>query len=237
INWTEPEWITYPGVPVEHLYTNQIAPYYRASQIYLGFPKRFLPDRNPTDHPARGLSDAVFMSSRDGKEFRRWTEAYIRPGLQKSRWVNRNNFVAWGLIETESALADAPKEISLYSAEAYYVGDGTRMRRFTTRLDGFVSINAPSQGGEFVTEPIVFTGDALFLNLSTSAAGSVELEVLDADEKRIDGFGFDEFGVIFGDEIEMKIQPKDRRFGELAGRPVRLRMKLRDADVFALRFG
>lgn len=236
LTWTDPEWITYPGAPDEHLYTNQIAPYYRAPHIYFGFPKRFVPDRNVSGHPAKGVSDAVFMSSRDGRAFRRWQEAYIRPGLQESRWVNRNNFIAWGLVETDSKLDGGGREISLYSAEAYYRGDGTRMRRFTTRLDGFVSMHAPPAGGEFVTKPITFDGSSLHINFSTSAPGSVELEVLSEDEKRIDGFTFEDFGVIYGDSVDCTFDPPNRSFRELAGTPVRLRFRMADADLYSVRF-
>ena len=43
--WSDPVWLSYPGAPREHLYTNQISPYFRAPHIYIGFPKRFLPKR------------------------------------------------------------------------------------------------------------------------------------------------------------------------------------------------
>ena len=38
VHWTNPAWLEYPGSPTQQLYTNQIAPYYRAPQIFLGFP-------------------------------------------------------------------------------------------------------------------------------------------------------------------------------------------------------
>ncbi|HJN17837.1 MAG TPA: hypothetical protein QGH10_20220, partial [Armatimonadota bacterium] len=99
IHWTKPEWISYTGAPTEHLYTNAIKPYYRAPHILMGVPKRFVPERFGADHPMGGVSDAVFMTSRDGLNFRRWGEAFIRPGPQKERWVNRNNYPAWGIVE------------------------------------------------------------------------------------------------------------------------------------------
>lgn len=42
IHWTEPVWLEYPGVEAEQLYTNQIAPYYRAPHIFIGFPTRYI---------------------------------------------------------------------------------------------------------------------------------------------------------------------------------------------------
>lgn len=85
IHWSEPQWLDYGDAPREHFYTNAILPYFRAPHIFVGFPKRFLPDRIKTPHRYTGLSDGVFMSSRDGLHFRRWLEAFIRPGPMPER--------------------------------------------------------------------------------------------------------------------------------------------------------
>ena len=65
------------------LYTNATQPYFRAPQIYLAFPKRYVPSRfvnqGVTDG---GVSEAVFMSSRDGVHWNRFLEAFIRPGRE-----------------------------------------------------------------------------------------------------------------------------------------------------------
>ena len=44
------------------------------------------------------------MSSRDFLRFKRWGEAFILPGLQKERWINRNNVIAWAPVETASCV-------------------------------------------------------------------------------------------------------------------------------------
>lgn len=157
LNWTEPEWIEYTDDRNEHLYTNQTIPYPRAPHIFMAFPKRFLPRRNPMLHRHTGVSDIVFMTSRDGRSFDRWGEAFLRPGLQRERWVNRNNFVAWGIVETGSDRSGVPDELSFYSVEGYYTGDDCRMRRYSLRPDGFVSVAAPLSGGELTTRPLTFS--------------------------------------------------------------------------------
>lgn len=238
LNWTEPEWLKYTGVPREHLYTNQVTPYHRAPHIYMGFPKRFVPTRSMADHRHAGVSDGVFMTSRDGVTFRRWGEAFIRPGLQPERWVNRNNMTAWGIVETESGVPGTPPELSIYSTESYYRGEACRLRRFTIRLDGFTSAQAPLGGGEVLTKLVRFEGTRLYLNMSTSAAGSLRVELQEADGAPIEGFNLAESEEIFGDEIERVATWKDGAdLSALAGRPVRLRFVLRDADLFAFRFG
>lgn len=235
--WTEPVWLTYPGVPAEHLYTNQITPYCRALHIFLGFPKRFVPSHNPTDHPYGGVSDGVFMTSRDGVTFKRWCEAMIRPGLQKSRWVNRNNMTAWGLVVTKSDIRPTADELSLYSTEGYYRGPHCQIRRFTYRLDGFVSLHASYQGGEMTTRPLTFAGKTLTINFSTSAAGSIQVELQRASGQAIAGYMLADCPEIVGDEIEQTvIWNQGNDVGHLAGQPVKLRFVMKDADLYALQF-
>ena len=81
-NWSEPEYIGLGDTPLEHLYKNSAIPYYRRPDILLMFPKRFLPTRKfHPDWRQPGLSDVVFMFSRDGLNFdRRFMEAFLRPG-------------------------------------------------------------------------------------------------------------------------------------------------------------
>ena len=98
-------------------------------------------------------------------------------------------------------------------------------------------MNAPLSGGEFVTKPIVFVGDELVFNFATSAAGSIRVEIQDADGKPAEGFTLAECSEIFGDEIERVVSWKNGAdVGEFAGQPVRLRIQLSDADLYAFRF-
>ena len=236
IHWTEPAWIQYPGAPIEHLYTNQITPYYRAPHIFMGFPKRFMPTRHIGEAADKGVSDGVFMTSRDGLRFKRWGEAFIRSGLQKERWINRNNMTSWGILETASDIPGTPNELSIYSTEGYYGGGSCRLRRFTLRLDGFVSVQAPLSGGEIVTRSLVFDGSALVINFSTSGVGSVQVEVQNSEGKAIEGFALAD-SEIYGDEIaHVVIWSGGSDLRSLAGKPIRLRFVLRDADVYSFRF-
>lgn len=240
-NWSDPDWLTYTGAPPQHLYTNAIVVYERAPHLFVGFPMRLVPERNPERHVHEGVSDAVFMSSRDGRSFHRWNEALIRPGQQRNRWVNRNNLPAWGLVITEPATVDSPPEISLYATESYYRGPGTRLRRYTLRLDGFASVNAPPAGGELVTKSILIPAAEspvqLLLNYATSAVGSVKCEVQDAQGAAIAGFTLDECKELYGDRIDQPVVwSSNRDLKPLAGNAVRLRFVMRDADIYALQF-
>jgi len=161
VHWTDPQWLDHGDAPREHLYTNAIRPYFRAPHILMGFPMRLVDGRmkvpdNP--YPAEtAVNDTVFMTSRDGVHFHRWLEAFIRPGPQRGRWWNENNHVAWGILVTKSAIDGVPDELSFYSNEDYGTSQCAQ-RRFTLRMDGFVSVHADYTGGQFTTKPLTFTG-------------------------------------------------------------------------------
>jgi hypothetical protein len=92
-------------------------------------------------------------------------------------------------------------------------------------------------GGEFVTKPIVFKGSELEINYSTSAAGSIHVEIQDAKGNSIAGRALADCHEVFGDEIERTVAWKDgTSVKHLAGTPVRLRFVLKDADLFSFRF-
>jgi len=257
LHFPKPEWLSYPGAPVEQLYTNQIVPYYRAPHIFMGFPARYLEREwseplyavpglderlaRARSHERYGstITDALFMSSRDGLSFKRWPEAFIRPGPRlRESWVYGDNYMFWGMIETPSATEDAPAEISMYAAEGYWEGISNSVRRYSLRRDGFVSAGAPLSGGEIVTKPIVFEGGNLTLNVETSGAGGVQVEIQDEAGTPIDGYGLDDCPAIFCDSLCRVVRWKERGgdLRALAGKPVRLRLVLRDADLYAFQF-
>ena len=235
LNWTDPVWLDFGDSTLEQFYVNNIAPYPREPSLYLGFPMRFVPERKTVGADARvvdGVSDAVLISSRDGLHFdRTFMEAFLRPGPDPLNWGNAhgNNTPAWGL------LATATNELSLYWAEHY--GAPPRMRRGTVRVDGFASVNAPFAGGEFVTKPLTFTGKQLVLNYSTSAVGSLRVELQDASGQPLAGFKLADCAEIYGDEtVRVVTWQGNPDLSRLVGQPVRLRLALKDADLFSLRF-
>ena len=232
IDWTEPEFINFGDTPPEHFYTNAVTPYFRAPHVYLAFPKRFAPERKKVEeHDKEGVSDAVFLSSRDGMNFdRRFMEAFLRPGRDRLNWTQRSNMPAWGVVPT------GPDEISIYFSENYDHPTG-RLRRARLRTDGFVSVHADYGGGEFATRPIVFRGGALILNYATSAVGSVQAEIQDGDGQALPGFALEDAAEIYGDEIEHAVAWKGGSdLARLSGRPVRLRFVMKDADLYSIRF-
>ena len=249
LHWTDPVWLEYDPGRLTQLYTNQITPYPRAPHIFLGFPARYIAGRallGPLNERIARLSkrygtdytDTGLITSRDGDHFHVWPEAFIRPGVQTgNRWVYGSKYTAWGIVETGSHLSGAPGELSFYTSDEGYWQDHVVMRRYTLRLDGFVSVGAPLSGGELVTKPITFDGKKLVINSSTSAAGSLQVEIQDVEGKSIEGFTLDDSDVIFGDHLERVVAWKGGSdVSKLASRAVRLRFVLEDADLYSIRF-
>lgn len=237
IHWTKPQPHVYvEEVPWEHLYTNATVPCPGAEHILLSFPMRFVPDREKNtegmDYPGGGLSDAVFMSSRDGIHWdRTFMEAWIRPGWDQKNWTHRSCTPAVGIMET------APEEWSMYVSE-HYGWSTNRLRRVTIRPHGFASVHAGYAGGEAITRPLTFSGKTLRLNYATSAVGSIGAEIQDEAGQPIEGFTLSDRAPLYGDDLDAAISW--RHGGDLsglAGRPVRFRFVLKDADLFALRVG
>jgi len=239
-NWTPGQWGEFGEAPSEHLYTNATRPYFRAPHIYLAFPRRFHPWKTmkPFDQGSiSGCSDAIFMSSRDAVHWTRFLEAFIRPGIGVRNWVHRTNTPAWGLLATQ------PDEISLF-VERHYTFPSNHLERMVIRTDGFVSVHAGYSGGELITKPLAFQGENLILNYATSAAGSIRLEIQDAQGKPLPGFALEESPLIWGDEIEHTVRwershakaTSDKPLARIAGKPVRLRFVMKDADLYSLRF-
>jgi hypothetical protein len=231
--WSAPgDYLDYGEGPQQHFYTIGALPYYRAPHLYLGFPKRFDPQRKAVAaHPYPGLSDVALISSRDGQRWdRRFGDAFIRPGLDEGNWTERNLLPTWGLVPT------GPAEMSLYWGE-HFRSKTNRLRRGSLRLDGFASLHAGASGGDALTRPLTFAGRRLLLNYSTSAFGSIKIELLRPSGEPIEGFSGDQAPDLYGDAIAGEYRWNARAdLGNWSGKPVRLRVHVRDADLYALQF-
>ncbi len=233
LNWSDAVPNRYAdGVPMEHFYTTATIACPGAEHLLLAFPKRFLPNRkkNP-EHADTGVSDAVFMSSRDGVHWDRpFLEAWVRPGLDQKNWTERSNMPAWGIVEAK------PGEWSFYISEHYRWPDN-RLRRLVLPRHRLASMQAKARPGEFTTRPITFAGGQLAINYATSAAGSVQIELQDASGQPLRGYAQSDMAPLYGDELDAVVAWKSGSdLSKFNGQPIRLRVVLQDADLYALRF-
>jgi hypothetical protein len=245
IHWTDPVPHQYADdAPVEQLYTNATVLVPGAEHILISFPMRYVAERttpvedtSEMDYPGTGkpgmagMTDGIMMSSRDGVHWNRpFPEAWVRAGLDERNWTHRNNTPAVGILPLKE------EEWSMYVSEHYGWPDN-RLRRLSLRPWGFASVNGRHSGGTVITRPLIFEGNELRLNYSTSAVGSVRVEVQNEGGDPIDGYALDDMEPIYGDRLDKSLAwESGSDVSALAGQAVRLRIELKDADVFSFRF-
>ncbi|MBC7967089.1 MAG: hypothetical protein H7Z17_14330 [Fuerstia sp.] len=246
VHWNDPVLMSYitdnQPSPTEELYTNQTHPYFRAPQLYVAIAARFVPGRQAISdeeaaelHVAEGyhkdLSDAVLMTTRGGHVYdRTFLSSFIRPGIGARNWVSRTNYPALGILQT------GPTEMSIYTNQDN-AQPTAHLHRYSLRLDGFASVRADYNGGELLTRPLRFSGSRLDLNFSTSAVGSIRVEIQDEAGRAIPGFAAADCVEVIGNEIDRTVRWKSGSdVSSLAGRTVRLRFVMKDADLYAMRF-
>lgn len=254
LNWTDPVLMTYSDtgatVPSQHLYTNQTHPYFRAPHIYVALPGRFQAGRRvlneaqtaalgtdpgfprDPDWRVRDIADGVLLTSRAGTTIYDFTfrESLVRPGIGLTNWTSRTNYPALGVVPT------GPAEMSFY-VQRDYAQKTARLERMVLRTDGFSSVRAPYEGGEIVTRTLRFSGSELVINYATSAAGSLRVEIQNSGGNPIAGFAASDAVQIIGDQIERVVTWKGGSdLSRIAGKPVRLRFVMKDADLYSLQF-
>jgi hypothetical protein len=242
INWSPREDMTFGDTPDDHFYTQQTSPYFRAPHIYVAIGGRFMANRQIlTEEQAKELnvqggfykdcSDVFFMTTRGGNKYdRTFLEGFIRPGIGINNWVSRTNYPALNVVQT------GPEEMSIYVNQDY-AQPTAHLRRYSLRLDGFTSINAPYAGGEALTKFFTFSGNQLEINYSTSAAGELRFEIQDEKGNAIPGFTMDDSQTIIGNEISRIVTWNGSgNLRQLASKVVRLRIYMKDADLYSIKF-
>ncbi|MCA9097304.1 MAG: hypothetical protein KDA36_02920, partial [Planctomycetaceae bacterium] len=243
-NWSPGELMEYSQGPIEHMYTNQTSPYYRAPQYHLAISARFFPGRrvlspeqaakiNVHSDYFNDCSDAVLMSVRAGEGpvyQRTFVDGFLKPGLGLENWVSRTNYPALNVLPSGEG------RISFYVNQNY--GQPTsHLRRYSLRTDGFVAVHAGYDGGELKTKPIRFSGKELAINFATSAAGSVRVELQDAEGNPLPGFALADCQETIGNDLDRAVFWKGGSdVSAVARKVVRIRFVLKDADLFAFKF-
>jgi len=219
-------------------YDHGIVRYPWADQVYLAFPVLY---RHFPDPPGKrlndGLCDVQLAVSRDAVKWTRYRIPYIGLGTEGSPDASVI-YYGRGLLrngdEIHQYYSAAPKSHHTpFSSE----GNPRYAGMVVQRLDGFVSADAPYEGGELTTPPIVFQGQRLELNLNCSAAGDARVEIQDAEGQPIDGFTLPQADLLHGNALRKTVTwQEDADVSRLAARPVRLRFVMRAAKLYAFQF-
>ena len=194
-----------------------------------------------------GLFETHLCVSRDGINWHRYRTPYVAAGLLRDK-EGREGDLDCGLIALAVGLVPKGDEIwqfyfgsrrtHLSVADGEKLGlTGSAVFRLVQRLDGFVSVDAGRQGGEFTTPVLQFAGNRLQLNAACHGLGTIQVEIRDAHDTPVPGFSMAEAVSIdrtgIAQEVWWKAGPDVSR---LAGTPVRLRFKMRSAKLYAFQF-
>lgn len=242
------------GVGVMDFYMPNVIQYEHAQDAYFLFSPRYLHyedwflSDDLSKYPLSGADtlntgpeDIGFAASRDGIEWQRYRrEPWIRLGMEGT-FDSGNMYPARGMIVKE-------REIWMY-----YTGYDTlhgdvdfkqRMKpvlsRVVLRKDGFTAVEADYEGGQFTTPPLRFQGDALHLNIDTSALGLARVEIQDTAGRPIDGFTLEDCDRIHTANTVNRVvtwRRGESNVAKLQAQPVRLRFELRfGARLYAFQF-
>lgn len=248
------------GVSVVDYYNSATVRYPWADRAYFMFPQAYYHYTRTLrefakDAPTNaGPMDTRFAASRDGLHWERFDgEPFVRVGM-KGEFDCYSARLIYGLVPDRSG-----REMYLYYRGSDWLHgwdrdernrklltglglgadrDITVISRLVLRRDGFVSVTAGRDGGEFTTPTLKFTGRRLRLNLDTSAAGIVRIGLLDSSGRPIPGYGVEDCDLIHtANEINRTV--KWRGAADLpasAHGAVRLHVALRHADLYAFQF-
>jgi len=250
VNWSETLPIHYTGRDFQ-LYNNVVFPYPRAEHIFVGLPLRYVERKAWTKNydelcgregrltrmkrMARlglAVSDGLFMSSRDGYNFKKYDEAFIAPPPENPEaFVYGDGTCAPALVEVKSDIPGADNEYAIIVRENFRTTEGyNQLVRYGIRLDGFVSMHSGDEEVLVVTKEFCYTGSELYANIATSARGYAVF-TLSSDGEEYSSVE------IFGNSVDKRIRfEDDGAVARLSGRCVCLKVELYDADLYSIRF-
>ena len=234
--------------PGSDLYLPYACRYPYAADAYFMFPETYQHFRgDESDVGNDGVNDTQFAASRDGVHWMRYDrKVYLGCGLpgepdfgaaQPTAYhVRRGNYLYyyyWGWPWTHGGFrrlsTDQRHSKANWGRQLYAVA--------IQRLDGFVSADAPYAGGWLATPPIVFEGNRLELNVNVAAMGVARVEIQDADGKPLPGFSLDDCNRILFNDVAHTVRWGGKSdVSSLAGKPVRLRIQMRSAKLYAFQF-
>ena len=234
--------------PDSDIYHHNVYPYPYASDSYFMFPFTYQHFREgESDVGNDGLNDVQFCASRDGIHWMRYDrKPYISRGLPgepdygdthaKPFHIRRGNYLyqyrmAWPWTHGGfRRLSEEERRDRANWGRGYY---GVVVQR----LDGFVSADAAYTGGWLLTPPMVFQGDHLELNIDVAAMGEARVEVQDEQGQPVPEFTLDDCDRVLFNDVAYTVKWKGNAdISALAGRPVRLRIAMRSAKLYAFQF-
>jgi hypothetical protein len=238
--------------PGSGVYVPKADKYPWAPDTYFAFPVMYFDYEEPLqpetrrilyEDKSRGLGsgnvETQVAVSRDGVHWKRFpSPAYIQVGTYEGRSLHQI-YIAEGMVRRGDEIWQYFYGQEEYHSPAQRNRAGNGVYRTVQRLDGFVSADAPyEREGTIVTRPFTFEGGKLVLNINTGGMGYALVGLADENGRPIEGFTTDDCVYINGNFVGHTVEwlGKGTDVSSLAGKPVRLVIKLRGASLFALQF-
>lgn len=238
--------------PGSGVYVPKADKYPWAPDAYLAFPVMYFDYEEPMQPATRrvlyedksrglgsGLVETQVAVSRDGVNWTRYpAPTYLQVGDYAGIRLNQI-YIAEGMVRRGDEIWQYFFGNVEYHSPAKRVRGGGGVYRAVQRLDGFVSADAPyDRLGTIVTRPFTFTGRRLELNINTGAMGYAQVGLEDEQGRPIPGFGPDECVFINGNYVAHPVEWLGRGtdVSALAGRTLRLVIRMRGAALHALQF-
>jgi len=240
------------GVKVMDFYCPQVVQYAHAQDAYFLFNCRY-----------RSFED--WYLSEDMSKYPRSTSGIYNCGVEDIALAASRNGVAWerydrrpwiplgtkGSFDSKTMYMTRGMYVQGDEIWMYYIGlddphTGSKeaqqrctFSRVVLRKDGFTCVEADYAGGEFTTPVLTFKGQALRLNVETSALGLLRVEIQDGSGEPIPGYALADCDRIHAaNSTRWVVAWRGKSdVSSLSGRPIRLRFEMQHgAKLYAFRF-
>lgn len=214
------------------LYNTGVLKYPDAEDGYFIFPSAY--------HHTSDTLDVQLATSRDGIQFDRWLEPFVRLGLS-GQFDSKGMYMAPGAIRSGDEIylyyggTDARHDIDVDVKRMANQKSG--IGRVRLRRDGFVSQDADSIESWLTTVPFVLEGNTLSVNMDASSRGWLKVEILDETGHAL--WGFEKAvadRLMFNDLAQTATWNGSADLASLRGKTVRLRFVGQWVKVYSFQF-
>ena len=197
-------------------------------------------------HHTEDYADVYMLVSRDGQNWERPLQGPVLPAGEPGSHSAGSIYAGHGIVSLKPGEWSTPVTPRRASHNTVFFDNSMKepgVFAATWREDGFMSIDADSHGA-FTTLILDFDGKAMKLNTYTRLGGEILVEIADAsnDNRRvhapaIPGRSFDDCDPITGDHTSKTVSWNGNSdLSDWAGKPVRIRFKMRRAKLYAISF-
>jgi hypothetical protein len=220
--------------PASDLYNSAAMKYPYAANVYLMFPSLF--------HHQRQTLDIHLAVSRDGINWTRPQRAPFIPLGKQGDFDGGSLYMGQGLVRKGSELWQYYSGSAMGHDQVEFEnrdqpGFARVYSRAVSRLDGFVSVEAPASGGSFTTPALTFSGHVLTLNVQVRPGGSLRVGLLDDQGGPIQGRSTQDCIPITADQTRALVRWNGGKdLSPLAGKPTKMRVEMSNTSLYAFQF-